>query len=68
MDDPNGPPISARFYDLETGKPFVCDRDGVKRDSIEQLSHERRVGYSWYNERPAKVIEEFSKWKARVGA
>ena len=21
----------ARFYDLETGKPFFCDRDGIKK-------------------------------------
>ena len=27
---------------------------------------ERRVGYAWYNERPAKVIEAYPKWKARV--
>jgi PelA/Pel-15E family pectate lyase len=68
VDDRNARPIWARFYDLDTGKPFVCDRDGIKKDSFDQISHERRVGYAWYNDRPAKVIEEFAKWKARAGA
>lgn len=65
--DAPGSTIWARFYDLETGKPYVCDRDGVKRDSIEQLGHERRVGYAWYNVRPVKTLEKYAKWKAANG-
>ena len=65
--DAPGSTIWARFYDLDTGKPYVCDRDGIKRESIEQLGHERRVGYAWYNVRPAKTIERYAKWKAENG-
>src|SRR4029453_17622441 len=31
IDDPNAPPQWARFYDIETNKPFYCGRDGVKK-------------------------------------
>ena len=54
--------VWARFYDLETGKPFFCDRDGVKRSSIDDLGKERRGGYSWYTSSPEKVLKTYSKW------
>lgn len=54
--------IWARFYDLETGNPFFCDRDGVKRSSIDELGAERRGGYSWYTTGPARVLRDYQKW------
>lgn len=54
--------VWARFYDLETGKPFFCDRDGVKRSSIDDLGKERRGGYSWYTSSPEKVLKTYSRW------
>lgn len=57
----------ARFYDLETGKPFFCDRDGVKKDSVDEISRERQIGYAWYNARPQKVLDRYAKWKAANG-
>ncbi|MGN1263891.1 MAG: pectate lyase [Prevotella sp.] len=57
--------VWARFYDLDTGKPFVCDRDGIKRNSVELLGSERRNGYSWYVTSPDKVLKVYSKWKKK---
>ena len=57
--------VWARFYDLETGKPFFCDRDGVKKSSIDDLGKERRGGYSWYTSSPEKVLKTYSKWIKR---
>ena len=37
IDDPAAPALWARFYDLETGKPFFCGRDGIKHDSLDQI-------------------------------
>jgi len=66
-DDPSAPPLWARFYDLETGKPFVCGRDGIKRDSLADIPRERRAGYQWYGYWGDKVLEEYPKWKSRIG-
>ncbi|HEX3359143.1 MAG TPA: pectate lyase, partial [Tepidisphaeraceae bacterium] len=66
VDDPKAEPIWARFYDLDTGKPFFCSRDGIKRSSIDQISHERRVGYAWYGIWPNKLLQQYPAWKERV--
>jgi PelA/Pel-15E family pectate lyase len=66
-DDPNAPPVWARYYDLETNKPFFCDRDGVKRDSLDEIGKERRLGYAWYNYRPNDAIAAYAEWKKHVG-
>ena len=64
--DPSGPPLWARFYDLKTGKPFFCDRDGVPKASIAEIGEERRNGYSWYGNWPEKLLEkEYPEWKGR---
>jgi pectinesterase len=55
--------IWARFYDLETGKPFFSDRDGVKKSSVSEIGHERRNGYSWYNNHGTSVLKRYEKWK-----
>lgn len=62
-----GDVIWARFYDLDTAEPFFCDRDGIKRKSIDELGHERRNGYGWYTTAPMKVLNEYEKWLERIG-
>lgn len=62
----DAPALWGRFYDLETGKPFFCSRDGVKRNSLAEISHERRNGYSWYTNAPQKVLEEYPAWKKKL--
>lgn len=68
VDDPSAPPIWARFYDIETNKPFFASRDGIKRDDYAAISWERRNKYSWFGNWGAKVAKDYVKWKARVGA
>lgn len=57
------PPLWARFYDLQTNRPFFCDRDGIKVYALDQIGHERRTGYSWYNSDGVKVLKTYEKWK-----
>lgn len=64
VDDPSAKPLWARFYDIESNKPFFCDRDGVKRWSLEEVGAERRARYAWYNTSPQRVIDAYGKWKA----
>lgn len=63
--DPEAGPIWGRFYDLENCEVFVCDRDGIPRRSLEEIGQERRTGYSWYNDHPAYLYDEYDKWADR---
>ena len=66
MEDPGAPAIWARFYDLETEKPFFCGRDGVKRATMAEIEQERRAGYSWYTYGPQELIDAFPAWEQEV--
>jgi pectate lyase len=63
--DSSAPPLWARFYDLETGRPFFCDRDGVKKSKLSQIGKERRNGYAWYGSWGESVASEYAKWPHR---
>ena len=66
VEDAGASPLWGRFYDLETSKPYFCSRDGVKKNSLAEISHERRNGYSWYISSPEKVLKEYTGWKKRL--
>lgn len=63
--DPKAGDMWARFYDLETQEPYVCDRDGIKKKTLEEIGYERRNGYSWYTDAPQEVISKYPAWKAK---
>ncbi|WP_211480928.1 pectate lyase [Arcticibacter eurypsychrophilus] len=55
--------IWARYYEIDTNKPFFCDRDGIVKYSIQEIGYERRNGYAWYGVWPEKLLEKgYSKW------
>lgn len=57
-----------RFYDLETNKPYFCDRDGIKKNTLAEIGNERRTGYAWYGTWPLKLLsEDCPKWKKTLG-
>ena len=56
----------ARMYDLITGKPIFCGRDGIARDNLEDIEYERRNGYNWLNTTPQELIDGFERWEERV--
>lgn len=62
VSDPKAGPLWGRFYDLENCEIYVCDRDGVPRKSLEEIGHERRNGYSWYNSQPAELYPLYDRW------
>ncbi|WP_312768032.1 pectate lyase [Epilithonimonas sp.] len=58
--------IWARFYDLETNRPIFGDRDGSIKLNYNDVSEERRNGYSWYVDSPQKLIDkDYPTWLAR---
>ncbi|HEX3133460.1 MAG TPA: pectate lyase, partial [Planctomycetota bacterium] len=67
IDDRDAPAMWARCYDLDTNRPFFCDRDGVKRWTLSEISRERRTGYAWYGTWGEKVLREHAQWLQRNG-
>lgn len=65
IEDSKASPLWARFYDLDTGKPFFCDRDGVRKSQLSEIGKERRNGYAWYGNWGDSVAREFARWPHR---
>jgi PelA/Pel-15E family pectate lyase len=64
--DPDAPPLWARFHEIGTNKPIFCDRDGVARDKLADISYERRNGYGWLGSWGSPLLEtEYPAWKAK---
>ncbi|HUJ12013.1 MAG TPA: pectate lyase [Verrucomicrobiae bacterium] len=59
---PGNGPIWARYYQIGTDRPIFGDRDKTIHDDVNEISLERRNGYSWYNAGPARALEEFAGW------
>ncbi|HEY2404490.1 MAG TPA: pectate lyase [Polyangiaceae bacterium] len=55
------PPLWARLYELDTDRPIFSNRDGIKRYDWNELT-DRRAGYTWYSEEPAKVLQRYPAW------
>jgi PelA/Pel-15E family pectate lyase len=55
-------PIWARYYSLATGKPVFGDRDKTIHDDVNELSLERRNGYSWWSSGPQRAIDAYDIW------
>jgi pectinesterase len=63
--DPKAGDMWARFYDLDTELPYVCDRDGIKKKTLEEIGYERRNGYSWYTTDPQDILDKYPTWKEK---
>lgn len=63
--DRAAPPLWARFYDIESNRPIFCDRDGVKKFSLDEIGSERRNGYAWFGRWGEGVARDYEKWKRR---
>jgi len=66
VEDKNATPLLARFYDLETGKPFFCDRDGIKKSTLAEIGDERRNGYSWYTGGFEQLQKSYEDWLKKL--
>ncbi len=63
--DSTAPSLWARFSEIETNRPFFCDRDGVKKYDLMEIGDERRKGYSWYSTSGEKVAKAYAGWSHR---
>jgi PelA/Pel-15E family pectate lyase len=65
--DPNAPPLWARFYEIGTNRPVFEGRDNVVRYSVAEIEPERRNGYGWYTDEPAKLLgKDYPAWQKRL--
>ena len=68
VEDLSAPPMWARFYDIPSGRPIFCDRDGVPKANLSDFGYERRNGYSWLDYWPQSLLEkEYPTWAAKWG-
>jgi pectinesterase len=64
--DLNAEPLWARFMELSDNTPFFCDRDGIKKATLDEIGQERRTGYNWYTNEPAAVLKKYQNWKKKI--
>ncbi|MBP6506486.1 MAG: pectate lyase [Opitutaceae bacterium] len=62
--DPAAPPLWARFYELSTNRPIFIGRDTIVHYALSEIEHERRTGYRWYDDAPAKLLaKDYPAWR-----
>jgi PelA/Pel-15E family pectate lyase len=65
LPEPGAGPLWARYYDVATLKPVFGDRDKTLHDDVAEISLERRNGYAWFGNRPAKALQAYEAWARR---
>jgi len=66
IQDAHAGPLWARFYEIGTNRPIFCGRDGVIKYSLAEIEYERRNGYRWYVDAPAKLLDrDYPAWQKR---
>jgi PelA/Pel-15E family pectate lyase len=64
LPSPGAGPIWARYYQIGTDIPIFGDRDKSIHDNVNELSQERRNGYSWYSSESKRALDRFETWSA----
>lgn len=62
VEDAKAPRIWARFYELDTNRPFMANRNGKKVYQLKDVAPERRVGYAWYTYVPEAILQAYPAW------
>lgn len=64
--DPSARPLWARFYSIDGNRPMFVGRDGIVHDHLADIERERRLGYAWLGDWPAKLLEKkYPQWQAK---
>jgi PelA/Pel-15E family pectate lyase len=67
-ENPAAPPLWARFYEIGSNRPMFVGRDGVVRERLADIEHERRIGYAYLGGWPRDLLEQrYPAWRARIG-
>jgi PelA/Pel-15E family pectate lyase len=64
--DPAASPLWARFYEIGTNRPIFTGRDSRIKYDVAEIEDERRNGYRWYVDEPAKLINvDYPTWRKK---
>ena len=67
VEDADAPALWARYYEIDTNRPFFCNPDGTKVYTLAEVVLERRTGYAWYGVWPTElVVSEYDAWRTRL--
>lgn len=67
LNDPDAGPLWARFNEIGTGQPIFVGRDGVPKNQLSKIEHERRMGYSYLGNYAERLLkEDYPKWEERL--
>jgi PelA/Pel-15E family pectate lyase len=62
VEDPNGI-LWSRFYEIGTNRPIFGDRDDTVHYDYNEISEERKNGYSWYGTWATNLLQSnYPKW------
>jgi PelA/Pel-15E family pectate lyase len=64
---PGKGPVWARYYEIGTDRPIFGNRDKTIHDRLDEITPERRNGYSWYNDVPRVALARYADWKKQPG-
>jgi PelA/Pel-15E family pectate lyase len=62
VSEPGNGPIWARYYEIVDDQPIFGDRDKSIHDTVEEISFERRKGYSWFTDTGKRALQHYAKW------
>jgi PelA/Pel-15E family pectate lyase len=64
--DPAAPVLWARFYELGTDRPLYMGRDKVVHYDYNEIERERRTGYGYLGDWPAKLLDkDYPRWRTK---
>lgn len=63
LDKPGAGPLWPRFAELNSNRAIFGDRDHTLYYDVHQVSLERRRGYAWYTDRPARTLLQYQNWQ-----
>lgn len=63
-----GSVVWARFYEIDTNRPFFSGRDGQVKYDLMEIEHERRIGYGWYGTWAKNLLKkDYPQWLKKNG-
>jgi PelA/Pel-15E family pectate lyase len=64
---PGAGALWSRYYSIPAQKPIFGDRDKTLHDDVNDLSLERRNGYSWWSNGEQKTVDRYADWAKANG-
>jgi PelA/Pel-15E family pectate lyase len=65
--EPGAGPLWSRLYEIGTDRPIFGGANYKVLYDVNQVSRERRGGYNWYPNSPARQLEGYPAWLAKYG-